>query len=308
MAGTNFLKGDIVVQNYGLDFDFAGGIVLGGGTYWADDLGPTCGYGTRVGVKVEGGSLLLGGNINLNGVQTGAQFLAATATFNASHIDSIFVNLVGQDAVVVGGTGVSGGVVNVGMIATNAANSSGNAGRYLINMADSTASSVLNVQTIAAQGVDGNAAPYINSVTTNNVIGVQFNAQNVATNLTPGTSPYSGFNLGVGSAPAMRGVAASITSCTGSSVSCAFGTSSDVNSGSVVLTVGGSSPTTGAVQLTFPAAHARSCVFTAANNTGSWSSPKLIQTAGNTTTVTVTWSDSALGANTYNINYNCPTQ
>jgi hypothetical protein len=280
------------------------------GKLWTDYLGTTCGYGSSIGVEIGVGGSLIAQSLNLSNTQTGLLNLGG-APGAATMIGSVFLNLIGQDCIALGGSSTSGGANIIDRISTNVSGS--NCGRYAVNFRDTSGSNTyLDVGSMHLIGVNGGVAPYINNTGGAAMFagyGENLTIRHLRTDFGSALAAViQNFTFASGSDPMLSLMPLTLGSCTGVA-SCSLVTASDAYAGVVTLT-GNGTGSSGVVPLTFPdvAAHGISCQFMAARGSAAWPPSSNIQEIGiSSSEVQASWSSaSALASgSTYNITYRC---
>jgi hypothetical protein len=157
--GGGYEIGSIISQNFKLEqFRFEDSSANHAKMLWADFLAG-CAKGVSSGLFLRNGADNTIEHFDVNGVQTGA--LIENDPWGVQYFGDIFLNLIGQDGIVLGTSEPhSAGITVINNLRTNIA-SSANVGRYAINYADTGANSILFVRNCALANVNGRAAPYI---------------------------------------------------------------------------------------------------------------------------------------------------
>ena len=308
--GINFV-GDAVVQNFQVaDIEIDSFVQVD--KLWTDYY-PGCTQGTSVGLEIGAGGQIFVNQAILNGSHTGLLLTNNDGIGASSAIGSLFLNEIGQDCIVVGGTGVNGGFTAINFLATNAG-ATVDCGRYLVNYLDTTISSRLDVLDGNAFLINGGAAPYFKTTISGPSLGAHLNVAHLRTDLAAGTNPFSGFAALTGAAPSLQGVAPTLGTVTGlGSGSAALFAGSDVIKGVVTLSPTGSPSASGNVELNMPVGAGNIWVCSPAYEGGSTSWP-----SGTSTSIVgidashldLSWATgSALTAGqTYNLTYQCAPQ
>lgn len=305
VTGSAWLD-NVIAQDFQVtDFNISDVGSILAGRLWADyDSADGCARGTSTGMIISNAQDVHIGHLDLNGMQTGA-VVSNQGAQQSTHIDDVFLNLIGQDGIVIGaasgtGTQQSAGLVQVDMIRTN--QGLNNVGRYAVNYIDASNYSFFklgggNLWSINDSG-GGGTAPYIHIPAT--VLAAKIDiAEKVVSDLTNWSYLWgpptlqSSTGLGSGSASLLGSLLVSPWS------------------GVIHLAPTGSPAASGNVVLLWPAlSNSFNCTAGVAKGTAFWvgGTVQASDTAANTTQFDWTSTGALTAGQTYDIHYICKPQ
>lgn len=210
LAGGVFADNVVVQDNQTFQYYLKNYNNFMGGHIWADyDSAGGCAIGSSVGAAFNNVNTAHFDHLNINGTQTGLKDFGDTTNTQSVEISDLFLNGIGQDCVVVGGTSSSAGQLTLDTFRTNVSTVPAPCGRYAINYADDGLTSFVKINHGNMYDVNGGISPYVFFTPNSNAPspGWQVQIGNITTDLPAGSALIGGNVLpgpqGIASAAAL---------------------------------------------------------------------------------------------------------